>query len=399
MTEANPLKSRIQTHLFSHNKILKTLDFNEFITTGCHGEKYCLLVDSNETCLEGLFDLGWGAVILPNGAASLPTFSGIIVYYMELAEIVSSGDVISISESRLDVLYRRGSNSNMLFVTEQCNHQCIMCSQPPKHIDDAWRTTECHTLIDLIDEEESVLGISGGEPTLLGNELVGIIEHCKEALPNTQLHILSNGAKFNNLEFTEKFSKIGHENIVWGIPIFGSTPQQHDYHTQREGAFNDTLHGLYNLALCNQIVELRVVLTSLVLENLSCLADFILRNLPFVSSVSLMGVEPTGYARVNHQVLWSEIDAYSDILSSAVNRLHFSSMNVHIYNVPLCKLSADMHPFAVKSISDWKNVYHLECSCCVLKDDCSGFFQSHQARFVQQGVVPLKELIFREKGL
>lgn len=28
------------------------------------------------------------------------------------------------------------SNSNVLFVTEQCNNRCIMCCQPPKEIDD-----------------------------------------------------------------------------------------------------------------------------------------------------------------------------------------------------------------------------------------------------------------------
>jgi MoaA/NifB/PqqE/SkfB family radical SAM enzyme len=35
-----------------------------------------------------------------------------------------------------------------------------------------------------------------------------------------------------------------------------------------------------------------------------------------------------------------------------------------------------MWPYAVRSISDWKNEYHPECVDCSVKEECGGFFFS-----------------------
>ena len=50
------------------------------------------------------------------------------------------GDVLRIQPEtgRVRVLYRRSSRHNFFLVTERCNNYCLMCSQPPKDIDDRW---------------------------------------------------------------------------------------------------------------------------------------------------------------------------------------------------------------------------------------------------------------------
>ena len=52
----------------------------------------------------------------------------------------NDGDVIAIQPSslRFRTLYRRNSKHNSLLVTDRCNHYCLMCSQPPKDVDDRW---------------------------------------------------------------------------------------------------------------------------------------------------------------------------------------------------------------------------------------------------------------------
>ncbi len=51
-----------------------------------------------------------------------------------------------------------------------------------------------------------------------------------------------------------------------------------------------------------------------------------------------------------------------------------------IYNHQLCLLDRELWPFAVKSISDWKNEYHPECLSCSVVDSCGGFFYSAKYR-------------------
>ena len=49
---------------------------------------------------------------------------------------LSDGDVIRVEVERnlIRSLYRVNANANFLFVTEQCNSFCLMCSQPPRQV-------------------------------------------------------------------------------------------------------------------------------------------------------------------------------------------------------------------------------------------------------------------------
>jgi hypothetical protein len=68
---------------------------------------------------------------------------GVALSYVRLppafAEL-GDGDVLGIhpQSGRVRVLYRRSSRHNFFLVTERCNNYCLMCSQPPKKVDDGW---------------------------------------------------------------------------------------------------------------------------------------------------------------------------------------------------------------------------------------------------------------------
>jgi hypothetical protein len=53
-------------------------------------------------------------------------------------DYLSEGDIIGFhpTSQRFRTLYRRASRHNSFLVTDRCNHYCLMCSQPPKDIDD-----------------------------------------------------------------------------------------------------------------------------------------------------------------------------------------------------------------------------------------------------------------------
>ncbi|MGY4653780.1 hypothetical protein ACVWWN_007576 [Mycobacterium sp. URHB0021] len=54
---------------------------------------------------------------------------------------------------------------------------------------------------------------------------------------------------------------------------------------------------------------------------------------------------------------------------------------VSVYNLPLCVLDPIVRPFAVQSISDWKNAYVEECEGCSVRRDCAGFFSTGRPKF------------------
>jgi His-Xaa-Ser system radical SAM maturase HxsC len=255
-----------------------------------------------------------------------------------------------------------------------------MCSQPPKPINDFHRFEEHLRLIDLIDPDTRELGITGGEPTLFKDQFLQIIDHCKRRLPETALHVLSNGRLFFYRDFARKLAEIEHPDLMLGIPIYSDIDSEHDYVVQARGAFEETVIGLHNLARYQIPVEIRVVIHKQTYRRLPRLAEFIVRNLPFAAQVALMGLEMTGFVNSNLEDLWIDPHDYQRQLVLATETLAAAGMNVMLYNQQLCVLDRRLWPFARKAISDWKNIYFEECSRCDLINECGGLFQSSSLR-------------------
>jgi len=313
-------------------------------------------------------------------------------------DYLSSGDIVRINgkAGELRVLYRRSSPSNAIFATERCNSMCLMCSQPPKTTDDSYLIQEWLQAIPLMDRATPQLGITGGEPTLLGDGLLEIIRACKNFLPETHVQMLSNGRKFANLPFCESFVEVDHPSFLVAIPVYSDIAGKHEFVVQAPGSFDETIRGILNLARYGQRIEIRVVLHALTVERLPELATFIARNFPFVEHVALMGLEIMGFTKMNLDALWIDPIDYQQQLCEAVNTLAASRINVSIYNHQLCVLDRSLWPFAVKSISDWKNEYIDACDGCAARDLCGGFFSSGTNKY-SRAIKPITEEVSLEQ--
>ncbi|MDA9096934.1 His-Xaa-Ser system radical SAM maturase HxsC [Methylophilaceae bacterium] len=292
-------------------------------------------------------------------------------------EYIDNHDIIKIyDDGFIAVLFRANSNHNSFLVTEQCNHYCLMCSQPPKNRDDSFLLNEIKEAIPLVPKWTQEIGFTGGEPTLFGDRFLDLLRLSKSYLPNTAVHILSNGRAFTDHDFVRKYSDIDHHDMMIGIPLYSDDPKLHDYIVQAEGAFDETILGILNLKKLKQQVELRVVIHQQSIKTLVSLCEFITRNLLFVDHVALMGLEMMGFTRANIDKLWIDPYEYKDTLSEATKILQSSGMNVSIYNHQLCLINEDVKPFYKKSISDWKNEFAPECKVCSKSTECGGFFSS-----------------------
>jgi hypothetical protein len=69
---------------------------------------------------------------------------------------------------------------------------------------------------------DALLGpVTGGEPTLLGDDFFRILRAMKSYLPQTAVHILSNGRLFAAPEFAKQYADIRHfDNDDWDSDLF-----------------------------------------------------------------------------------------------------------------------------------------------------------------------------------
>ncbi|HVI48726.1 MAG TPA: His-Xaa-Ser system radical SAM maturase HxsC [Chitinophaga sp.] len=292
---------------------------------------------------------------------------------------LSEGDIIIInSDGVITTAYRVNSRHNFLLFTEQCNSNCLMCSQPPKIKNDIEYLYEVHSqTIPLIPKDCVELGITGGEPTLMGDKFFKLLSLIQAELPNTEVHCLTNGRSFSNPHIATQLGNMSFSKLMLGIPVYADYYALHDYIVQADGAFEQTIQGLYHLAKNSVRIELRIVLHQQTIPRLLKLAKFIYKYLPFAEHVAFMGLEHQGYTPYNIEKLWIDPLDYRHELTEAMSYLSDFGMHVSLYNAQLCVTPQELWPFYRKSISDWKNIFLEECSKCSQQHSCGGFFASN----------------------
>lgn len=200
--------THVEIQHLTEPRLLKVISLEELIEQGtavCAGDVGFddLLLWSPAVELQRnpqLLSLPVAGFLIPEQWDGHAVVDRLLIHSPKDPDVVRPGDVIALTpgNSLVRVLYRRGSDSNLLFMTDRCNSLCLMCSQPPKDIDDRWHIEENLRLIDLMDPGEENLGISGGEPTLYRDGLLEILAKCKAVLALKSIHVLSNGRLFKD---------------------------------------------------------------------------------------------------------------------------------------------------------------------------------------------------------
>ena len=327
----------------------------------------------------------WPSIFMvSDGSIDFPsTFEGRWLAVPRKYDYLADGDILGFDHSsrKFRTLFRLSSGHNSFLVTERCNNYCLMCSQPPKDVDDRWILNEIRESLPLIDSATRALTFTGGETLSDWEDFIAVLQECRDRLPTTSIQVLTNGRAFANSRIVDAWRGIGHPNLMAAIPIYAAVDYLHDHVVQAKGAFDETVLGILKLKDRGQRIEIRVVLHALTAPIIEDTGRWIARNLPFVDHVALMGLENTGFAIANDAMLWMDPMDYRDGLARAVDHLSAAGVNVSIYNLPKCVLPRSVWPYAVQSISDWKNDFVEECTRCDEKSSCSGFFTTGRPRF------------------
>lgn len=345
---------------------------------------YVLVLDHPDRLFEGNDLRGYAAIIAtPPSRPSPLGYTDTRLITVPSVSHLSEGHIVSVEPKTGMVLtvFRPESKHNTIFTTERCNSNCVMCSQPPKDIDDSWRIKEHLRVLSLIETPPQFLCITGGEPTLLGDGLIQILSKIRDLLPGTSVQMLTNGRTYKDAAFAAKVAAVKHPQLISAIPLYADIAGIHDYIVQAEGAFDQTVEGLYNAAEVGLTIEIRIVLHKQSIPRLVQLAEYIYWNFPFAAHVAFMGMEHMGYVKKNWNILWIDPVEYMSALEDAVHYLWRRRINVSIYNLQLCLLPRSLWSFARRSISDFKNEYVEECDACTQRQHCAGMFTSQLGRY------------------
>ena len=288
---------------------------------------------------------------------------------------LKEGDVLRLCpDGMIQRVFEIQSEQNVLFLTERCNSRCIMCPQPQMpydYSDDVIKILQC-----IPNKALHHICLSGGEPTLSA-KIFDILKRLKK-YPFIQPIILTNGRKFSDKNFVNQFIKNAPFNMIYAIPLYSSIPLVHDKIVGIEGAFKETITGIYNLTRFRVPIEIRIVLMKQNIFNLAELAEYIGWNLPMTIHVAFMGMEVYGRASENAEDVWIEPITYMNNLIDAVKILDYRNIPVSVYNLPLCLLPNELKKYNKVSISAWKQGYIEKCQDCLMRDRCNGFFTTSQ---------------------
>lgn len=299
------------------------------------------------------------------------------------------GDVIRISNDGLiRILYRCDSDDNVIFVTNQCNSNCIMCpdSEIVRKNGENVPIEELIEYINYIPKDCKHLTITGGEPGLLKEDLIVLLKECKNKLPNTNYLLLSNGRVFSDEKYLKRIIEYLPNNIRFGIPLYSSEEKIHDNITNVKSSFKQTVYAIKKMLEYNISVEIRTVILKKNYDNLIELSNFIIKEFKKVDFVNFMSLEMLGNCLKNKNDVWIEFEKIDKYLLPACLNLVKNRVNVQLYNFPLCLINNKLISLAKNSITDYKVKYKKDCDSCRAKEICGGFFFS---------TVNMKEIIVK----
>ena len=309
----------------------------------------------------------------------IPTKKKIYIGNNELCSLFYDLDLVEYHpEKGVHKIFECGSSENTIILSDRCNSSCIMCPYSDNHRRKAI-PADSQYIMDMIDYTlfyPDHLTLTGGEPTTIGDGIFDILALLKAKFPDTEYLFLTNGRVFSDPQYFDRFMSVVPEDVCLGIPIYGDSPQTHDYITRASGSFIETVCGIQKLMNADMKVELRIVVSKLNYNNLANIARFICKYLHRAFVVNIVGLEMCGNAARNRNDVWIDYPEMFSYAKEAIDILYHSGIDVGIYNFPLCSVEEKYRYLCKKSISSYKIVYDDKCDECSLRELCGGFFKT-----------------------
>ena len=297
--------------------------------------------------------------------------------------------ICSPSNNKVQRLIRANSRFNTLLITERCDQLCLMCSQPPRNTDDAWRFPLYKQAIKMAAPNSRII-LSGGEPTLYKNDLFNLLLDVGKDRSDISFHILTNGQHINDNDISTLLEINELIEVLWAIPLYSHDREMHEKIVDKKDSFDALIENFFKFGKAKSNIELRTVVTQLNFFDLPHLAKFIAFNLGFINHWSIMAMENIGFAKANINNLFVDYSSFFNPIGKAIDIATAANLAVRLFNFPLCSVPENYRKLCNKSISDWKNKYLDVCDACDEVQNCCGFFEWYDDKVRLEAVGPIK---------
>lgn len=155
-----------------------------------------------------------------------------------------------------------GPISAVIMPTYRCNHGCVMCDFPSRHLAEKkeMSTSEIKSLLDELAALPSA-GVSfyGGEP-LVRPDIIELMEHAHRT--GMLVHLATNGFLIDR-KMAERIVRAGTDAV--SVSLDGATPEVHDRQRGVAGAFTRAVNAIRYLAESKKTssAEVRIVATTI----------------------------------------------------------------------------------------------------------------------------------------
>jgi len=182
----------------------------------------------------------------------------------------------------------------LLRLTMACNERCPFCNVPVEAYANPTppEAQLWDELASFLETGESTLTISGGEPTLYRDRLVGVVRRARDAgVPFVELQT---NAVLVDDDYARELTGAGLTSAF--VSLLSHRPALHDELAGLGGAFERCLGGIDALLDAGASVTLNPVIAWQTQDLVADYVDFVAERLPRVRSISLSSVQPHGRA-------------------------------------------------------------------------------------------------------
>lgn len=342
-------------------------------------EEFVLMVQTDEddlaVCREDIFALHESSATILSVGANFELGTHAEKFHNELR----TGDIISISSAGfIYKLYDSCDSDATVFITGQCNSNCIMCpcSDYERQYNTGYTDDLLRKYIELLPPDLSHIVVTGGEPTLKTNQFFMAMELLADKFPTAGVLLLTNGRSFASKSMVEKLVAHCPPFLEIAIPLHGHNAGLHDSIARATDSFKHTLMGIHNLSAKGIPIELRVVVSKLNVKYLSDIAQFIKATLPKVRIVNFIGLETLGNCAKNFEQVYMDYAETFKFIKPALRVLVDAGIDTSLYNYPLCTVERGFWSLCRQSITPHKIRYASACDECDAKTFCGGYFGS-----------------------
>lgn len=160
-------------------------------------------------------------------------------------------------------------NNFILKTGYACNQNCIHCFASDKRNTPKISLEELKSNIDDIDEKNTIVTLTGGEPTIR-KDFIDILKYIKSKGYLTLLQ--SNGTKFSDNNYVKEIEP--YLDMIY-MPVFSNISEIHDAITSKKGSWEMMKQAFINLENSNIFIWSNTVINKLNYKTLLETADMI----------------------------------------------------------------------------------------------------------------------------